>query len=260
MRYISRHASARGFFRLLYNWDSPDVRREVMDMDFRSPVGLGPGFDTDAQYYNAVGSAACAFAIIGPLSFTRSGGVRAAVTALRSAPAKNLIIGLDIVKAPGSVSEDDIARDYLDAFDYSYDFTDFTVLDFTDEKSGPVNDHAFIKAVTDPLLEARMAYDSYRPIVLRLSSILRKDELWHILDYALMNSIDGVMVSGEELIKQTVEFSKGRLPVIAEGRIGVPSRARDLFDAGASLLAVQTSPTRFKPGLQKAILKSLKKK
>lgn len=260
LRSISRNSTAWRLFALFYKTDSADLMLEVMDLPFRNPVGIAPGFDTEAQLYNAASAAGASFTIIGPLAFTRKGGVRAAVDALQSNPVRNQLIGFDITRNPGSVSEDDIARDYLDAFDYSYDFSDFTVLDFSSKESGPVGDVAFIKEITDPLLEARLAYDSYHPLLLRLGSGIREDELWHILDYCLMGGIDGVMLSEENLIRQASSFSKGRLPIIAESRISKPSRVRDLLDAGASLVAVQTSPAKFKPSLQKAILKFLKKK
>ncbi len=260
LKHISGNQTASGIFRMLFGYDSPDLHREVMDLDFRNPVGLAPGFDSSAELYNAASSAGCAFVVIGPLCFTRKEGVKAAVDALRAFPANNTRIGLDITKAPGSSSEEDIARDLLDAFDYSYDFSDFTVIDFYDDSLGAVRDPAFIKAITDPLIEARMAYDSYPPLVLRLSATLRPAELPPILDYCLMNGIDGVMLSGEPLIKYTIEFSKGRLPIIAEGRIGIPARAVALLESGASLVAIQCSPQRFKPELPKAIMKSLKKK
>ena len=240
LKHISSNQTASGIFRMLFGYDSPDLHREVMDLDFRNPVGLAPGFDTSAEFYNAASAAGYGFVVIGPVCFTRKEGVKAAVAALRGVPARNIIIGLDITKAPGSTSEEDIAKDFLDAFDYSYDFSDFTVI--------------------DPLIEARMAYDSYHPLVIRLSATLRPADLAPILDYCLMNGIDGVMLSGEPLIKRTVEFSKGRLPIIAEGRIGIPSRARALIEAGASLVAIQCNTKRFKPQLPKAIMKSLKKK
>ena len=260
LKHISGSQTASGIFRMFYGYDSPDLRREVMDLDFRNPVGLAPGFDSSAEFYNAAAAAGYGFVVIGPLCFTRKEGVKAAVDALRAVPAHNITIGLDIVKTPGSTSEEDIARDLLDAFDYSYDFSDFTVIDVSDDSLGPVSDAAFIKALTDPLIEARMAYDSYHPLVLRLSAALRPSELPPILDYCLMNGIDGVMLPVEALIRQAAEFSKGRLPIIAEGRIGIPSKAAALLEAGASLVAVQCTPQRFKPELPKAILKSLRKK
>ena len=260
LKHISGSHTAAGIFRMLFGYDSPELRREVMDLDFRNPVGLAPGFDCSAEFYNAAAAAGYGFVVIGPLCFTRKEGVKAAVEALRAVPAHNISIGLDITKTPGSSSEEDIARDFLDAFDYSYDFSDFTVIDASDDSMGPVRDAAFIKALTDPLIEARMAYDSYHPLVLRLSASLRPSELSQILDYCLMNGIDGVMLSGEALIKHSADFSKGRLPIIAEGRIGIPSKAAALFTAGASLVAVQCTPGRFKPELPKLIFKSLKKK
>ena len=65
---------------------------------------------------------------------------------------------------------------------------------------------------------------------------------------------------GEEALKAVAEFSKGRLPVISEVSTGTPAKAAALLEAGASLLALQCSSARFKPGLPKAIMKTIRKK
>lgn len=259
LKYVSRHSTARSIFGMFRNLESPELHRELMNLQFRSPVGMAPGFDVSAEFYNSAGAAGCGFSIVGPLYFSRKGGIRDAVAAVRNNPPVNILIGFDITKNPSSVSEDDIAKDYLDAYEYSYDFSDFTVLDFSDDSSA-VHEMDFIKAVTDPLLESRLAFDNYNPLILKLSPSLKKEDLLPILDYCMMNGIDGVLLSSEAMVREASEFSKGRLPIIAEGRIGVVSRALEFFDAGASLVALQCSPIRFKTALPKAILKALRKK
>ena len=99
------------------NLESPELHRELMNLQFRSPVGMAPGFDVSAEFYNSAGAAGCGFSIVGPLYFSRKGGIRDAVAAVRNNPPVNILIGFDITKNPSSVSEDDIAKDYLDAYD-----------------------------------------------------------------------------------------------------------------------------------------------
>ena len=260
LKFIAGNHTARSIFRMFFGYESADLHKDVFDLDFRNPVGLAPGFDTDAQYYNAAGAAGCSFVVLGPLSFKKKGGVRSAVSALRKESAHNLLIGFDITNNEGSVSEDDIVKDYLDAFDYSYDFFDFTLLDFSSNKTKPVGDPGFIRAVTNPILKARTAYDFYHPVLLRLCGSLKTEELNTILDYCLMNGIDGVMLPAKALLETAAAFTRGRFPIIAESRIATASQAAALIASGASLVALQCTPERFKPALPKAILKKLRKK
>ena len=90
LKHISGSQTASGIFRMLFGYDSPELRREIMDLDFRNPVGLAPGFDSSAEFYNAAAAAGYGFVVIGPLCFTRKEGVKAAVEALRAVPAHNI--------------------------------------------------------------------------------------------------------------------------------------------------------------------------
>ena len=258
LKFINRNGAARGIVRLLRNIDAPEFHREIADLDFRTPIGIASGFDISAEYYRGVSAMGCGFEVIGPLSYTPKGGVKAAVANIRSKPPKRIRLGINITKAPSSKTEDEVAHDFLDAFSYAYDFMDFSVLNFSSDSIGAVHELAFIKAITDPILDSRMSCDDYRPVLLRLSHTLSREQLWQILDYCLMNGIDGVLVGGAGLLKSTVEFTKGRLPVIAVTRTRKAAEAVSLLDAGATMVALERTPGSFRSRFPKSILKLLR--
>ena len=258
LKFINRHPAARGIVRMLRNIDAPEFHREVADLDFRTPVGLASGFDTAAEYYLGVSAMGCGFEIAGPLAYTQKGGVKAAVSNIRQRPPRRIRLGINITKQPSSKTEDETAHDFLDAFSYAYDFADFTVLNFSSDSIGAVHELSFIKAITNPVLDYRMSCDDYRPVFLRLSHTLSREELEQILDYCLMNGIDGVLVGGASLLKATVEFTKGRMPVIAVTRTRKAAEAKSLLDAGASLVALDRTPGSFRSRFPKSILKLLR--
>ena len=258
LKFIGSSAPLCSFCRVLSNSDSDELHRSVMNLDFASPIGFASGFDPNADYYNAVSALGGAFEIIGPLSYTESGGIKEAVGKLSRHPASRIKIGINITKREDSSTEEDVARDLSEGFSYAYDFVDFAVFNFAEKADGSVHELAYIKAVIDPVLDMRLSYEESKPILLRLSDRLSGEELGQILDYCLMSGIDGVFLESEMLIGRCREFSKSRLPVIALAECGNPSGAASLLAAGASLIAFRCSPHGFHPRRFKKLLKEIK--
>lgn len=257
LKLINKSALLCGFVRLFSNIESDKLHREQMELCFRTPIGIASGFDMNAEYYNAVAAMGCSFEIIGPLACSEKNGVKAAVRKLTKYPPRKIKVGIELGKLQDSKNEDEIAHDLLDAFAYSYDFVDFSVLNFSDKSIGSVNEHAFIEAVTDPILEMRLSYATNKPIILHLSKSLSRQELNSILDYCLMNGIDGLIIDGAELIQAVNEFTKGRLPIIAIVQSKDAAQAKSLLDTGASLIGLERKTKNFRPSFTKSILKLL---
>ena len=250
---------ARGVSRIVHREDSSGLSKEVMDLQFRNPVGVAASFDTLADYRSAFSALACSFELIGPLSYGEKNGIRASVNGLQRRSAASIPVGIIITKAPGSTTEDEIQRDYLNAFEYAYDFADMLILDFSDENLGSIHELDFIQGITDPVLNTRLSYETVRPVLLRLSRLLGREELEPILDYCLMNGVDGIVATGgTRQVAAINEFTKGRYPVIALSAVRNAAKANELFAAGASLIALDASSGRFRHSLPQKILKSLK--
>ena len=87
------------------------------------------------------------------------------------------------------------------------------------------------------------------------SAALEMDE---ILDYSLLNGIDGVEARNMEQLRHIVAYTRGRLPVIANMHIETTAQAVEAIEAGASLLAVRNGLVRngpkFVADIQKVLL------
>lgn len=258
LKFINGSLPLCGLVRILRNVDSAELHRNVMDIEFRNPIGIASGFDRHAEYYNALSAMGCSFEIIGPLCYTQSGGIKAAVERLCTHHPRKIRIGINICRNAESSSEEEVAHDMVDGFAYAYDFVDFSVLNFSDKSDGSVHELAFIKAVIDPVLDTRLSYENNKPIVLRLAKTLSPEELESILDYCLMNGIDGVMLESIESVRACIEFSKGRLAVIGLASGRKASEAKSFLDAGASLVALDCNIRNFRSSQTKSILKLLK--
>ena len=109
----------------------------------------------------------------------------------------------------------------------------------------------------DPLLEAPIAEPVYRPIVLKIPKELTDNQLETLVDYCMLNSVDGIESRDLAQLKHIVEYSEGRLPVIANNHIDTPEHAAEALKAGASLVEVRTGLVHEGPGIVRKILKQL---
>jgi len=141
-----------------------------------------------------------------------------------------------------------INKDHEKCFSLSYDFADFFVLEI------PFDDCI---GVIDKILDTRLTYETYKPVLLRISHKLSKEKLDEILNYSLMNGIDGFVLAGVELVKDVNEYCKGRKTIIGYGGIRTAQAASEMNEAGADLIEITTGLLLDGPGLARKIIKEL---
>jgi len=153
-----------------------------------------------------------------------------------------------------------------------------------------LQDISFLSEIVDRLLDLRMYFDNYRPILLKVSPDLSHQQLDEIIDYCLRSGIDGIVagnttrsrdgitsiskekieeignggLSGAPLHKKNLELvryvhtkSEGKLPIIGVGGIMTPEQAKAMLDAGASLVEIYTGFIYEGPALIKNIIRHL---
>lgn len=191
------------------------IQREVFGLKFYNPVGLGAGLDKRGELYNDLNDLGFSFIEIGPLG---SEEIRIAVENLQKDHQDDILAAC-------------INKDHLKTFTLGYDFCDFFVIEIGDS---PVAD------IINPLLEARMANDDYKPIIVKVNEILSPERMSEIVHYCLMNGVDGIEVRSKEQILQVREFGLRHLPIIANCHVNTPQQAAEMLDAGASLVEVRS--------------------
>lgn len=307
---------ARSIMRAIYKRESPSLEREVFGIRFPNPVGLAGGLDKNGEFYNDMANFGFGFVEIGSLTpkpqdgnpkprcwrvpgdkaiINRFGinnkGVMNAVNHLKK-ERPEVIVAANISKNTSSINEE-AANDYETAFGLLYDFVDMFVVNVSCPNVvglTSLQDISFLAEITDRLLDLRMYYDEYRPILLKVSPDLPRQQLDEIIDYCLRSGIDGLVagnttrsrdgltsiskekieeignggLSGAPLYKKNLELvryvhqkSEGRLPIIGVGGIMSPEQAKEMLDAGASLIEVYSGFIYEGPGIVKKILKHL---
>ena len=316
---VLRHVPfARSIIRAIYKKESPSLEKEVFGLKFPNPVGLAGGLDKNGEYYNDMANFGFGFVEIGSLTplpqdgnakprcfrvpqdkaiINRFGinnkGVKNAVEHLKK-ERPNVIVAANISKNSTSINED-AAKDYESAFALLYDFVDMFVVNVSCPNVvglTSLQDISFLSEIVDRLLNLRMYYDKYRPILLKVSPDLSKEQLDDIVDYCLRSGIDGIVagnttrsregltiskeeiekignggMSGAPVHKKNLELvryihskTEGKLPIIGVGGIMSEENAKAMIDAGASLVEIYSGFIYEGPALIKRIIRHLEKK
>ena len=313
LRYVP---FAGSILRAIYKKDSPNLSKEVFGINFPNPVGLAGGLDKNGEFYNDMANFGFGFVEIGSLTpkpqdgnpkprcfrvpgdraiINRFGinnkGVKNALEHLKK-ERPNVIVAANISKNTSSINEE-AAKDYETSFGLLYDFVDMFVINISCPNVvglTALQDISFLSEIVDRLLDLRMYYDTYKPILLKVSPDLSHQQLDDIIDYCLRSGIDGIVagnttrsrdgitsiskekieaignggMSGAPIYKKNLELvkyvhakSEGKLPIIGVGGIMSPEQAKAMLDAGASLVEVYTGFIYEGPALVKNIIKHL---
>ena len=309
---FSARFPGRHLIRLFHRFDAPGLKREVFGLEFRNPVGLAAGFDFNGDHFNELSDFGFSFLEIGSLSSepqegcpkprlfryrkekalinsieARNRGVRYAIDRLQAGRPETIICA-NITYNAVSRKDDEIASDYQKAFSLLYDFVDmFTVNVSRPNADGmlEVQDRNALADIIDPLLELRLCYEQYKPILVKFSPDTPTAQLDEMIDYCMLSGIDGVVacdttrrldlldvrnkpaagyLSGAPLfernlaiVKHIYEHTLGRFPIVACGGIMTPEQAAQVLDAGASLIQMHTGLVFEGPKLVKKTLKYL---
>lgn len=306
---------ALALLRACFTLRHPALEREVFGLKFPNPVGLAAGFDKNAEVCRELGAMGFGFVEIGTVTpegqpgnarprlfrlpadralVNRMGfnnkGSAAAQKRLRRRP-RNLVIGGNLGKNTATPN-DRAAADYLAVFRRLYDYVDY----FTVNVSCPnvkdlchLQDRESLREILSGLLEFRRGQAHYRPILLKISPDLTREQLDQTIEVVLEGGVDGIVainttsgrdglaipadkvrsigaggLSGAPLTARavdTVRYLRSRvgdgLPIIGVGGIMSARDAVALLDAGASLIQVYTGYIYNGPAFVRRICKQL---
>lgn len=314
LRYIP---FGRSIIRWMFSYNDPSLKREVFGLTFKNPVGFAAGFDKNGDFYNDMANFGFGFIEIGSLTpepqpgnpkprlfrlvqdeaiINRMGinnnGMRYTLKRLQK-DKPNIIVGGNIAKSSATPNEE-AGKDYEKTFSLLYDYVDYFVINVSCpnvKDLTKLQNTESISDIIDRLLTLRRYFDDYRPILLKVSPDLPKNQLDEILDLMMISGLDGIVatnttrersnlktpkesvdfignggLSGAPLFEKSLnmvkyihERTKGILPIIGVGGIMTPKQAKQMLDAGASLIQIYTGYIYNGPMFVKRILKYLVK-
>ena len=219
-------------------------------------------------------------------------GVKITISNLRKTK-PGVLIGGNISK--NTTTPNDLAyKDFEKAFAQLYDYVDYFVINVSCPN---VKDLRSLQSVSDltqiirHLTDIRRYCDVYRPILLKISPDLTPAMMDELIEVIMLSGLDGViacntttsregLVTGKNKVKAIGdgglsgaplkekalaairyihEKTEGNLPIIGVGGIMSPQDAKDMLDAGASLIQIYTGFIYEGPGFVRKILKYIDK-
>ena len=306
----------RSLLRLLFCSHSPQLEREVFGIRFSNPVGLAAGFDKNAECFREFGALGFGFVEIGTVTpkpqpgnprprlfrltkdsalINRMGlnnnGMEAVARNLNKCRS-NMIVGVNIGKN-SLTPNDSAAADYLKVFRRLYQYADYFVVNVSCPNVADMTalqNSKSISEIVTALLDFRRGQNSYRPILLKISPDLTREQIDEMIKVVIDHSLDGIVatntstsreglrtsaaevekigaggLSGAPLTARSLETVRylfdrthGRLPIIASGGVMTPEDVKNLLDAGADLVQVYTGMIYEGPSFAKRICHYLK--
>ncbi|HSH52738.1 MAG TPA: quinone-dependent dihydroorotate dehydrogenase [Bacteroidales bacterium] len=302
----------------IYSVNDERLKRTFLGMIFDNPVGFAAGFDKNAEVYNQFSSFGFSFIEIGtitpkpqlgnpkPRSFripkdlgliNRMGfnnkGVDHTIKKLKRKNRK-VIIGGNIGKNTLTTNNNAL-DDYVYCFERLYAHVDYFVVNLSCpniKDLDKLQDKDSAITILNKLTKNRQLKEKYKPILLKISPDLTREQLDDVVEIFNITGIDGIVatnttrsreglktdkekikkigdggLSGAPLTKRSTEIirylhkkSEGNMPIIGVGGIMSVKDALEKLDAGATLIQVYTGFIYHGPGfvkqINKAILKS----
>jgi len=308
---ISLNLPFVGFIiRKIYSVENKKLHKKIFGLKFNNPVGLAAGFDKNAKLYNELNCFGFGFIEIGTVTpepqkgnpkkrlfrlvddkgiINRMGfnndGMCKITTRLKKN--KNVLIGGNIGKNK-STPNNQAVSDYLLCFNYLHDFVDYFVVNVSSPNTPNLRELQNKEPLIDilkSLKDENIKKQKPKPILLKISPDLSKNNLSDIIDIVLSLKIDGIIatnttiqrnslkskninesggLSGKpisersnEVIRYISKKSKGSIPIIGVGGIHSAQDAIDKINAGADLVQIYTGFIYEGPSLVRSINKAL---
>lgn len=302
----------------VYTKSHPSLSRKVFGLNFKNPIGLAAGFDKNAELYSYFDAFGFAFIEIGtvtpksqpgnpkPRSFrlkkdkaliNRMGfnnkGVAEARNRLAKKVSKKVIIGGNIGKNT-LTPNDEAVSDYLKCFIELYPYVDYFVVNVSCPNVKDLNalqDADSLRAILSAISDYRKQQAEYKPVLLKVSPDLNKDQLDSNISIAVELQMDGFVATNTttsrvglktnedivnqigngglsgaplrdrstEVIRYIHDKTQGQMPIIGVGGIMSAKDALEKIEAGASLIQLYTGFIYEGPGLAKKICNELLK-
>ena len=268
-----------------------NLDRNVFGLHFRNPIGIGAGIDPNAQCIDEFAAMGFGFIEIGTVTcqpqpgtprprlqrlgkkqsfINNSGypskGMEYVLNRIRnrSKIAKDVVIGCCVGKLTAT-QRIDTPKEYLRVFRNMYQYVDFFTINIANNSSAkryvPRSREEILQLV-EPLFEFRRGQLDYRPILLKISPDLTKEEIDTVVDILIETPLDGIeavagstgmagnspgAVSGAALTDRAISIvryiskrTEGNYPIIGSGGMMTPENITAMMDAGASLVVLNS--------------------
>ena len=317
LRLIQKIPLTGWLLRKIYSYENSSLEKELFGIKFKNPVGLAAGFDKNGKYIKEMSNLGFGFieigtitpkpqagnpkkrlfrvqndlAIINRLGINNEGSIICAERLKKNN--SDVVIGGNIGKNT-TTSNENADADYIQNFETLHKYVDYFVLNVSCPNVSnftKLQDVEFLKKLVPQLKKINSTKPKKKPILIKISPDLNRDQLDETIDLILSENLDGIIatnttttrenlitsksrieeignggLSGEPLKNKSTEViryiskkTNGNLPIIGVGGIMNPKDALDKIEAGADLIQIYTGFIYEGPSIVKKINQHLSK-
>jgi dihydroorotate dehydrogenase len=237
--------------KLVYDFQSPDLARNVCGVKFRNPLGLAAGFDKDAELVNQMADLGFGYveigtvtpqgqpgnekprlfrlpkdvALINRMGFNNSGveNVRKNLLKLK----RKCVVGGNIGKNKSTPNEKAV-NDYLVCFNRLYDVVDYFVINVSSPNTPglrELQEKDTLTEILSCLQEQNQAKNRQKPIFLKISPDLDEKQLDDIIEVVLKTNIAGIIATNTTIARNNLKTDSKEIERIGSGGLsGRPVR------------------------------------
>ncbi|NVO86550.1 quinone-dependent dihydroorotate dehydrogenase [Hymenobacter terrestris] len=254
LKRVHKLPGARVLLRGLYDFQHPNLEREVMGLPFRNPVGLAAGFDKNAELTDELGALGFGFVEIGTVTpraqpgnptprlfrlpadgalINRMGfnndGAEAVAACLRHRRDRGLIIGGNIGKNKDTPNAQ-AAHDYVACIEALHEVVDYFVVNV----SSPNTPNLRALQEREPLIELlqqvqerNQTLPTPRPLLLKIAPDLTNTQLDDILLIARETNLSGLVATNTTIARTGLTTPTDHVAALGAGGLsGRPLRQR----------------------------------
>ena len=302
----------------IYSYEDSSLEKELFGIKFKNPVGLAAGFDKNGKYIMEMSNLGFGFieigtitpkpqpgnpkkrlfrvqndlAIINRLGINNDGSFICAERLKKNN--SDVVIGGNIGKN-STTSNENADADYIQNFETLHQYVNYFVLNVSCPNVTnftKLQDVEFLKKLVPQLKKINSTKPKKKPILIKISPDLNRDQLDETIDLILSENLDGIIatnttttrenlktnkmkiaeignggLSGEPLKNKSTDViryiskkTNGNLPIIGVGGIMNSKDALDKIEAGADLIQLYTGFIYEGPSIVKKINQYLSKK
>ncbi|MDP8181804.1 quinone-dependent dihydroorotate dehydrogenase [Pasteurella atlantica] len=233
--------------------ENPKLEKKILGLTFKNPVGLAAGLDKNATLYNELADFGFGFIEIGTVTpKTQSGnpkkrlfrllddqgiinrmgfnndGLEAVITQLKKNK-HNVIIGGNIGKNTATKPEN-YTQDYVVCFKDLHPYVDYFTLNISCPNVSShkkLADIHYLKELILILQKINNQFEIQRPILLKISPDLSKQQLDEIIKLILETNIAGVVATNTSINRDNLKTKISELENIGDGGLsGQPIKDR----------------------------------
>jgi dihydroorotate dehydrogenase len=243
LRFKGQLPGFRKLTSAIFTYNHPSLRKTVLGLSFKNPVGLAAGFDKDARIIDEMASLGFGFVEIGTLTpkpqpgnekprlfrlpedqalINRMGfnneGVRAAVERLKRRRS-DVIVGGNIGKNKVTPNENAF-DDYGYCFETLYNYVDYFVINVSSPNTPglrELQEKEPLKKLLEHVIGLSKAKQVYKPVLLKIAPDLSTSQLNDIIEILKLTGTDGIIATNTTISREGLQTSESVLKQIGNG-------------------------------------------